>query len=72
MSPVAGNDASAKTNAMSAAQRRNHCVISDLFAYRLAHGVIPRPGWSGAEDTVSATSAISAGCTNPAHMRPGN
>ena len=52
MSPVAGNDASAKTNAMSAAQRRNHCVISDLFAYRLAHGVIPRPGWSGAEDAV--------------------
>ena len=42
-----------------------------MFAYQLAYGVIPRLGWSGAEDAVICHQCDFAGCTNPAHMRLG-
>jgi hypothetical protein len=41
------------------------------FAYQLAHGVIPRLGWSSTEDAVITHQCDFAGCTNPAHMRLG-
>jgi hypothetical protein len=46
-------------------------VPAHLFAYQLAHGVIPRLGWSGTEDAVIYHQCDFAGCTNPAHMRLG-
>jgi hypothetical protein len=50
---------------------RRGTVPAHLFAYQLAHGVIPRLGWSGAEDAVICHQCDFAGCTNPAHMRLG-
>jgi HNH endonuclease len=46
-------------------------VPAHLFAYQLAYGVIPRLGWSSAEDAVICHQCDFAGCTNPAHMRLG-
>ena len=50
---------------------RRGTVPAHLFAYQLAYGVIPRLGWSGAEDAVICHQCDFAGCTNPAHMRLG-
>jgi hypothetical protein len=50
---------------------RRGTVPAHLFAYQLAYGVIPRLGWSGAEDAVICHQRDFAGCTNPAHMRLG-
>ena len=50
---------------------RRGTVPAHLFAYQLAHGVIPRLGWSGTEDPVLCHSCDSHGCTNPAHLRLG-
>ena len=47
---------------------RRGTVSAHLFAYQLAHGVIPRLGWSGVEDAVICHQCDCAGCTNPAHM----
>ena len=46
-------------------------VSAHLFAYQLAHGVIPRLGWSGTQDTVICHQCDFTGCVNPAHMRLG-
>jgi hypothetical protein len=46
-------------------------VSAHLFAYQLTHGVIPRLGWSGTEDTVICHQCDFTGCVNPAHMRLG-
>jgi hypothetical protein len=50
---------------------RRGTVPAHLFAYQLAHGVIPRLGWSSTEDAVISHQCDFAGCTNPAHMRLG-
>ena len=50
---------------------RRGTVPAHLFAYQLAYGVIPRLGWSGADDAVICHQCDFAGCTNPAHMRLG-
>ena len=50
---------------------RRGTVTAHLFAYQLAYGVIPRLGWSGAEDAVICHRCDFAGCINPAHMRLG-
>ena len=50
---------------------RRGTVPAHLFAYQLAYGVIPRLGWSSAEDAVLCHQCDFAGCTNPAHMRLG-
>jgi hypothetical protein len=50
---------------------RRGTASAHLFAYQLAYGVIPRLGWSGAEDTVICHHCDFAGCTNPTHMRLG-
>ena len=50
---------------------RRGTASAHLFAYQLANGVIPRLGWSGAEDTVICHQCDFAGCTNPTHMRLG-
>jgi hypothetical protein len=50
---------------------RRGTVPAHLFAYQLAHGVIPRLGWSSAEDAVISHQCDFAGCTNPTHMRLG-
>lgn len=50
---------------------RRGTVPAHLFAYQLAYGVIPRLGWSGAEDAMICHQCDFAGCTNPAHMRLG-
>jgi hypothetical protein len=50
---------------------RRGTVPAHLFAYQLAHGVIPRLGWSSAEDAVLCHQCDFAGCANPAHMRLG-
>ena len=50
---------------------RRGTVPAHLFAYQLAYGVIPRLGWSGAEDAAICHQCDFAGCTNPAHMRLG-
>jgi len=42
-----------------------------LFAHQLANGVIPRLGWSDAEDGVICHQCDFSGCTNPAHMQVG-
>jgi hypothetical protein len=44
---------------------RRGTVPAHLFAYQLEHGVIPRLGWSSAEDAVICTSAISPGAPTP-------
>jgi hypothetical protein len=50
---------------------RRGTVPAHLFAYQLEYGVIPRLGWSGAEDAMICHQCDFAGCTNPAHMRLG-
>ncbi|QXF84260.1 hypothetical protein HBA53_25445 (plasmid) [Rhodococcus pyridinivorans] len=50
---------------------RRGTVPAHLFAYQLEYGVIPRLGWSGADDTVLCHQCDFAGCVNPAHMRLG-
>ena len=50
---------------------RRGTVPAHLFAYQLAYGVIPRLGWSGAEDSVICHQCDFAGCINPAHMQLG-
>lgn len=50
---------------------RRGTVSAHLFAYQLAHGVIPRLGWSDTEDAVICHQCDFAGCTNPKHMRLG-
>ena len=50
---------------------RRGTVPAHLFAYQLAHGVIPRLGWSSNEDAVISHQCDFAGCTNPTHMRLG-
>ncbi len=50
---------------------RRGTVPAHLFAYQLAYGVIPRLGWSIAEDAVICHQCDFAGCTNPAHMQLG-
>ena len=50
---------------------RRGTVPAHLLAYQLAYGVIPRLGWSGAEDAAICHQCDFAGCTNPAHMRLG-
>jgi len=50
---------------------RRGTVPAHLFAYQLAHGVIPRLGWSSTEDAVISHQCDFAGCTNPTHMRLG-
>ena len=44
---------------------------SVIIASDLAYGVIPRLGWSGAEDSVICHQCDFAGCINPAHMQLG-
>jgi hypothetical protein len=44
---------------------------SVIIASDLAYGVIPRLGWSGAEDSVMCHQCDFAGCINPAHMQLG-
>ncbi|RXS66153.1 hypothetical protein EST92_29035 [Streptomyces sp. TM32] len=50
---------------------RRGTVPAHLFAFQLEHGVIPRLGWSGADDPVLCHRCDSHGCTNPAHLRLG-
>ena len=50
---------------------RRGTVPAHLFAYQLTYGVIPRLGWSSAEDAVICHQCDFAGCVNPAHMRLG-
>ncbi|WP_433860346.1 hypothetical protein [Streptomyces kronopolitis] len=50
---------------------RRGTVPAHLFAFQLSHGVIPRLGWTGAEDPVLCHRCDSHGCTNPAHLRLG-
>jgi hypothetical protein len=50
---------------------RRGTVSAHLFADQLAHGVIPRLGWSDTEDAVICHQCDFAGCTNPKHMRLG-
>jgi hypothetical protein len=50
---------------------RRGTVPAHLFAYQLAHGVIPRLGWSSTQDAVISHQCDFAGCTNPTHMRLG-
>lgn len=50
---------------------RRGTVPAHLFAYQLANGVIDRPGWTAAEDSVVCHTCDFHGCTNPAHLRLG-
>jgi hypothetical protein len=50
---------------------RRGTVPAHLFAYQLAYGIIPRLGWSGADDAVLCHQCDFAGCVNPHHMRLG-
>jgi hypothetical protein len=50
---------------------RRGTVPAHLFAYQLAYGVIPRLGWSSADDAVICHQCDFAGCANPTHMRLG-
>lgn len=50
---------------------RRGTVPAHLFAYQLEYGVIPRLGWSGADDAVLCHQCDFAGCVNPQHMRLG-
>jgi hypothetical protein len=50
---------------------RRGTVPAHLFAYQLEHGVIPRLGWSGADDPCLCHRCDEAGCVNPAHLRLG-
>jgi hypothetical protein len=48
---------------------RRGTVPAHLLAYQLVHGVIPRLGWSEAEDPVVCHRCDSHGCVNPHHLR---
>nr|WP_072949149.1 hypothetical protein [Rhodococcus koreensis] len=50
---------------------RRGTVPAHLFAYQLEYGIIPRLGWSGADDAVLCHQCDFAGCTNPHHLRLG-
>ncbi|OUS97245.1 hypothetical protein [Rhodococcus sp. NCIMB 12038] len=50
---------------------RRGTVPAHLFAYQLEYGVIPRLGWSGADDAVLCHQCDFAGCVNPHHLRLG-
>jgi hypothetical protein len=50
---------------------RRGTVPAHLFAYQLAHGVVPRLGWSAEDDPVVCHRCDSHGCTNPDHLRLG-
>lgn len=50
---------------------RRGTVPAHLFAYQLEYGIIPRLGWSGAEDAVLCHQCDFAGCVNPTHLRLG-
>lgn len=50
---------------------RRGTVPAHLFAFQLEYGVIPRLGWSNADDAVLCHQCDFAGCTNPAHLRLG-
>ena len=50
---------------------RRGVVPAHLFGWQLAHGVIPRLGWSGAEDPCLCHRCDEAACCNPAHLRLG-
>uniref|UniRef100_UPI00146C68FE hypothetical protein n=1 Tax=Rhodococcus opacus TaxID=37919 RepID=UPI00146C68FE len=50
---------------------RRGTVPAHLFAYQLEYGIIPRLGWSGADDAVLCHQCDFAGCVNPQHMRLG-
>ena len=50
---------------------RRGTVPAHLFAYQLEYGIIPRLGWSGADDAVLCHQCDFAGCVNPHHMRLG-
>ena len=50
---------------------RRGTVPAHLFAFQLVNGVIPRLGWSGAEDPVLCHRCDSHGCTNANHLRLG-
>jgi hypothetical protein len=47
---------------------RRGTVPAHLFAYQLAHGVVPRLGWSSEDDPVVCHRCDSHGCTNPDHL----
>jgi hypothetical protein len=46
-------------------------VPAHVFAYQLAHSVIPRLGFSYVDDPVVSHECDFAGCTNPNHLRLG-
>jgi hypothetical protein len=50
---------------------RRGTVPAHLLAFQLVHGVIPRLGWSDAEDPVLCHRCDSHGCVNPHHLRLG-
>ena len=50
---------------------RRGTVPAHLFAHQLEYGVIPRLGWSGADDAVLCHQCDFAGCVNPHHLRLG-
>ncbi|MEU2004531.1 hypothetical protein ACH47B_26370 [Rhodococcus sp. NPDC019627] len=50
---------------------RRGTVPAHLFAYQREYGIIPRLGWSGAEDAVLCHQCDFAGCVNPHHLRLG-
>jgi hypothetical protein len=50
---------------------RRGTVPAHLFAYQLEHAIIPRLGWTGAQDPMLCHRCDSHGCTNPAHLRLG-
>ncbi|EID71906.1 hypothetical protein W59_39434 [Rhodococcus opacus RKJ300 = JCM 13270] len=42
-----------------------------MIAYQLGYGIIPRLGWSGADDAVLCHQCDFAGCLSPHHSRLG-
>ncbi|MDT3397318.1 HNH endonuclease [Streptomyces sp. B1866] len=50
---------------------RRGTVPAHLFAYQFEHGVIPRLGWSEADDPCLCHRCDEAGCVNPSHLRLG-
>jgi hypothetical protein len=50
---------------------RRGTVPTHIFAFHLANGMVPRPGWSAADDPVVCHHCDDHTCTNPAHLRLG-